>query len=295
MGLWQIRMCARWRPPKTRLATRRLSESQHSNREHEMRSLVISKSPGFVRLLAGIYLLSLFASTQSGAAASTDRFARQIVENADRIRFPQTGYQVDIKITTVAQGQEPNVRRYRVLSKGNDKALIITTAPAIDRGQIMLMRAQELWIFMPNVSRSIRLPLSQKLTGQVSNGDLARANFSGDYNPKLLRAEKVEGIEYYVLELTAARRGVTYHRVLYWVDKRSNRPYKAEFYTFSKRLLKVAYYQKFKEMGGEIRPTRLVVHDKLRKREQSILDYTDMKRRKLADKIFTKQYLKKLR
>ena len=39
----------------------------------------------------------------------------------------------------------------------------------------------------------MRLSLSQRLTGEVSNGDLARANFAGDYKPKLLRTETVDG------------------------------------------------------------------------------------------------------
>jgi len=39
----------------------------------------------------------------------------------------------------------------------------------------------------------IRLSLSQRLTGQVANGDLARANFAGDYTPKILRTETIGG------------------------------------------------------------------------------------------------------
>ena len=171
----------------------------------------------------------------------------------------------------------------------------MTMAPAVDRGQILLMRDQDLWVFMPTLSRPIRLPLSQKLTGQVANGDLARVNFSGDYHPKLLRIEKIAGRDHYLLELVAARRAITYNRVLYWVDRANYRPYKVEFYSVSRRLLKTAYYREFKQLGGAIRPTRLVLQDALRKGERSVMDYGNMKVRKLSDKIFTKQYLKKLR
>ena len=260
-----------------------------------MRYQPISNRPRFFILLTGICFASIIAFPSSEAEAKSDELARQIVEKADRIRFPKDGFQVDIRITTLSEGRDPKVRKYRIISKGNDKTLVMTTSPAIDRGQIMLMRDRDLWVFMPNISRSIRLPLSQKLTGQVANGDLARANFSGDYNPNLLRTEKVKGEAYYVLELTAARSGVTYRRVLYWVAKRDYRPYKAEFYSVSGRRLKSAYYQEFKKMGGAIRPTRLVLYDSVRKGEQSVMDYWNMKLRKFSDKVFTKQYLKKLR
>jgi outer membrane lipoprotein-sorting protein len=96
------------------------------------------------------------------------------------------------------------VRKYRVLSKGNTNSVVMVTEPASERGQILLMKGRDLWVFMPDVSQPIRLSLSQRLTGQVANGDLARANFAADYNPKLLRSEKIGNEDYHVLELTAS-------------------------------------------------------------------------------------------
>lgn len=84
----------------------------------------------------------------------------------------------------------------------------------------------------------MRLSLAQRLTGQVANGDLARANFSGDYTPKLLRSETIDGENHHVLELNAVDRSVTYQRVLYWVKQKNSYPFKAEFCSVSGRLLK---------------------------------------------------------
>ena len=47
-------------------------------------------------------------------------------------------------------------------------------------------------------------------------------------------------------------------------------------------------------MAGRLRPTQLVMTDALRAGEQSVLDYSGMKLRDLPDKVFTKDYLKKL-
>jgi hypothetical protein len=226
--------------------------------------------------------------------AGGDAVAREMLAHADRIRFPEEAFQVDIAITTTEPEASEEVRAYRILSKGNTQTLVQTTAPVVDRGQILLMRDRDLWAFMPNLSQPIRLPLSQKLTGQVANGDLARANFVGDYEPRLLRTEEIEGVGYQVLQLDAVDNGVTYRKVLYWVNEKSNRPYKAEFYALSGRLLKTGFYQEFREMGGEVRPTQLVIEDSLRKGRRSVLVYHDMVRRDLPDKIFTKDYLKKL-
>lgn len=223
-----------------------------------------------------------------------DSFARNILEKSDEIRFPAEGFQVDIDITSTAPGQAPEARKYRVLSKGNENTVVMILEPASERGQIMLMKGRDLWVFMPDVSQPIRLGLAQRLTGEVANGDLARSNFSGDYTPTLLRTEQVNGEDHFVLDLLAVDRGVTYHRVLLWVNKSNYRPLKAEFYSLSNRLMKTCTYENFQDMAGKRRPTRLVMEDALRAGEKSVLEYRQMKLRELPDKVFSKDYLKKL-
>ena len=251
-------------------------------------------------VLAAAMLPTVFATamTLAGAAAAqetaADPKAIEILKAADQVRFPGDGFQVDIAITSRRTDQTTESRKYQVLSKGNDKTLVSVTEPASERGQIILMSGRDLWVFLPSVSQPVRLSLAQRLTGQVANGDLARANFSGDYTPKLLRTETIDGEAHHVLELNAVDRSVTYQRVVYWVKQKNSHPHKAEFYSLSGRLLKSCKYENFKTMGGKIRPTRLVMDDALRAGEQSILEYDSMKLRDLPDKMFTKDYLKKL-
>lgn len=263
-------------------------------RPHAFRTFLNQRGAAWVWAVMALLLgLSAGAAAAEGAADG-DALAREMLLRADRIRFPDGGFQVDVAITTTQPDSEPDVRTYRILSKGNNRTLVQTTLPVLDRGQILLMRERDLWAFLPNLSQPIRLPLSQRLTGQVANGDLARANFVGDYEPKILRKEKIEGETYQVLQLDAVDKWITYRRVLYWVNTRNARPYKAEFYALSGRLLKTAHYQAFATLGGESRPTRILVEDALRKGHSSVLEYSNMAERDLPDKIFTKDYLKKL-
>ncbi|WP_324780034.1 outer membrane lipoprotein-sorting protein [Thiobacillus sedimenti] len=244
--------------------------------------------------LVSVLLVVLAVPARAEETGGGNALAREMLLRADRIRFPDQGFRVDVTITTTQPGSEPEVRAYRILSKGNTRTLVQTTAPAIDRDQILLMRDRDLWAFLPNLSQPIRLPLAQRLTGQVANGDLARANFSGDYEPTLLRRETIDGETYQVLQLDAVDKWVTYRRVIYWVNASSFRPFRAEYYALSGRLLKTARYQDFKSLGGAIRPTRLVIDDALRQGNRSILEYSNMVERDLPDKVFTKDYLKKL-
>ncbi|HEY2918287.1 MAG TPA: outer membrane lipoprotein-sorting protein [Candidatus Binatia bacterium] len=246
----------------------------------------------FVSFWFGLSVLCL--GDQLRVAAADEDPAKTIVEKADRIRFPHGGYQVNVKITTTSAGREADVRDYEILSKGNERTIVRTLAPASDKGQVLLMRDRDLWLYMPSISQPIRLSAAQKLTGQVANGDLARANFSGDYTPAIIRTETIENETYYVLELKAVDRSVTYHRVMYWVNKSNNWPHKAEFYAISGKLLKSCYYQNFKEVAGSVRPTTLMMVDALAEAGKSVLEYGKLQSRELPDKYFTKDYLTRL-
>jgi outer membrane lipoprotein-sorting protein len=162
--------------------------------------------------------------------------AQTIIEKADAVRFPKESFEVEVAISTQSPGKDAEERKYRILSKGGDNTVVITTEPADERGQAMLMKGRDLWMFMPTLSQPVRLPLSQRLTGQVANGDLARANFAGDYTAQLMKTEDIKGEAHHVLELNAVDKSVTYRRVVYWVRVADNRPYKAEFYSLSDRL-----------------------------------------------------------
>jgi outer membrane lipoprotein-sorting protein len=242
----------------------------------------------------GVFLLRVTAYAQPAGSPDSDEFASSIVEKADQVRFPNQGFEVSVTVTSTGGNSSAEPRKYRILSKGNENTIVLATEPASERGQVMLMKGRDLWIFLPTVSQPVRLGLAQRLTGQVTNGDLARANFVGDYQPRLLRTEKIEGESVHVLELTAVDRSVTYHRVLYWVRQSNNWPQKAEFYSLSDRLLKTCMYEDFRQLGGRTRPTRLVMHDALRGGDESVLEYADMRLRDLPDKMFTKDYLKRL-
>lgn len=232
-----------------------------------------------------------------GAAAAGDgdeALARTIVQRADDIRFPRESFQVEVRVVSTVAGQAQEPRRYRILSKGVGNTIVLTLEPSSERGQNLLMKGRELWVFMPEVSQPVRLSLSQRLTGQVSNGDLARANFAGDYTPSLVGSERIEGHDHYVLELVAAERGVTYPKVRYWVRASNHFPHKAEFFSASGRLLKVCRYEQFQPLGGRVRPTRVVMTDALKSGDESIVEYSLLRLVDLPDRTFSKEYLRRL-
>jgi outer membrane lipoprotein-sorting protein len=239
-------------------------------------------------------LCSLSAVNAQPRSPAANMFsAEEILRRADEARFPQESFEVVVKIRSSEEGSPAEERLYKVLSKGNENTIVMTVEPAAERGQILLMRGRDLWFFLPRVSQPVRLSLAQRLTGLVANGDIARANFAGDYKPHLVGTENGKE-SLYVLDLIAVDRKVTYPRVRFWVRQHDFRPHKAEFYSVSDRLLKTCRYEQFRNLGGKVRPTRLVMGDALNRTAVSILEYSDIRLRELPDEIFTKEYLRRL-
>jgi len=219
----------------------------------------------------------------------------RIIEEADKARGPGDSFRFELKITSLKPDRKDEISNFEVLVKGIDRSLVKFTYPRRDKGKIMLMVGNNLWIYIPTARNPIRISQQQRLMGQVSNGDVARTNFAQDYIPTLLREEDLEGKPSYVLELEAKTKEVTYHRIIYWVQKDILNPLKSEFYTISGKLLKTAYYQGYQEILGRERVTRLVIVDNLREGQSSIMEYSNMKIEEFPDRIFQKSYLKHVR
>jgi hypothetical protein len=245
------------------------------------------------KMLTTTVILSLLLTVS--AAVGADPSSESILNEADEVRNPQSDYTVDVTVTSVKPGKDKKVAKYEVMLKGKTKTVIKTLAPAVDRGTSMLMVDYDFWVFLPTISKALRISLQQRLLGEVANGDIARVNFSGDYVPKLIRMEKIKDIEYYVLELIAKDERVTYHRALLWIQKDNYHPLKAEFYAISGRILKTVSYEDYRKIAGRLRPSRLVLTDPLVRDQHSIIEYSNVIASSLPDKYFTQQHLKRLK
>lgn len=253
--------------------------------------------PEMSLLFAASFMLALLLTNGTLASdppVAAEQDATGILERADSIRFPEESFETRITVTNYTGDEAGDPRIYQVMSRGNENTIVLTESPASERGQALLMRGRDLWIFLPSVSQPVRLSLAQRLTGQVANGDLARANFAGDYAATLDGTENIDGVQANILKLTAAGTGVTYAQVRYWVAQDTDRPIKAEFYAVSGRLLKTSRYEDFRELAGRERPTRIVIEDALDKSKVSVLQYQTMQLEEYPERMFTREYLRRL-
>ncbi len=88
------------------------------------------------------------------------------------------------------------MHKYRVLSKGNENSVVMTTEPASERGQILLMKGRDLWIFMPDVSQPSTSITVAAANRSSSKWRLGACKFYRDYNATILRTEAIDGENY---------------------------------------------------------------------------------------------------
>ena len=236
-------------------------------------------------------LLALLLGVAGPARADE---AADLVREADRMRRPAESFVWKINITSQEAKKAPSVDGFEVFVKGGARVFVRFIAPPRNVGRSLLALGRDLWIYLPDAGKPVRIPMSQRLVGQVANGDIARADYAGDYEATLVGEESVDGVACHVLDLKAKSKEVTYAAIKYWVSKEGRRPVKAEFYAGTGTLLKTGVFDNFKNVGGALLATRLTLADAIRKDKRSVLDYGEITVRELPDKYFDKNYMKTL-
>jgi len=231
--------------------------------------------------LVGFLLTRVLVSY--AAPATPD--AEALLKRSDTFRNGWASYVVRVKITDFESGRPDEEHLYEVSQKGSDKTYVNFMSPR-DKGEHLLMLGDDMWVYLPDTSRPVRITPLERLSGDASNGDVARTNYAIDYNPVYLRAEKVGTEDCYVLDLTAKRKGATYQRILYWLRVQDARPVRAEFYLTSGKHIKSATFDEYTQAGGKSILHRLTLYDEIRHNSHSVLEYSGIAPRDLPDKLF---------
>jgi hypothetical protein len=244
----------------------------------------------------GVPLLGLLALLIVATASSVSADdAADIVRDADLARRPAQSFVWKVTVTSHEAKKDPSIDGFEVFVKGSNRVFVKFVAPPRNVGRSLLALDRDLWIYLPDAGKPVRIPLSQRLVGQVANGDIARVDYAGDYVPALAGEDTLDGVPCHVLDLKAKTKDVTYAAIKYWVSKESRRPLKAEFYAGTGTLLKTGRFASFKEVGAA-HPiaTRFTLTDAIRKDRTSIIDFLHITIREIPDKYFDKNYMKTL-
>jgi outer membrane lipoprotein-sorting protein len=177
------------------------------------------------------------------------------------------------------------------LKKGNDKIVSLFLSPASEKGRATLRLGDNMWLYIPNVGKPVRITSLQSVVGGVfNNADIMRLDYNVEYDVQNIADEKTE----YILDLKAKTAAVAYDKLKMWVDKKAVVPSKIECYAATGLLIKTLYFKERKAFEGVQRPSIIETDSPLYKGYRSIIAYANVKKRVVADEVFTLEFLGKI-
>jgi hypothetical protein len=221
------------------------------------------------------------------AMAETD--VATLLKKADAFRLSGAELRVETEIRLFKSGKLDKKRRYTVFLKPGRRSLVLFRSPS-ELGQKLLMLDDQFWIMMPRSRRPIRITPTQKLLGEASSGDLATLTWSEDYKGVITGKAVVDDVPCLVLDLKAARTGVTYAGITLYLAEADHRPVKADLYVASGKLAKVARF-KMGTLNGRRQVISMTLIDRIQIKRLTEVHYLAMRPQSLPDKVYNPAYL----
>ena len=230
-----------------------------------------------------IVLLSLFIALPARALDGA-----ALLKQLDRNLSPETYESYRKLINIEPDGKKKEFTLFTV-KKGLDKMASLFIAPASEKGRSTLRLGDNMWLYIPNVGKPVRITSLQSVVGGVfNNSDILQLDYTAEYN-----VEKIEetGSEY-LLSLKAKTKSVAYDQLRIRADKKNVLPTKIECLTEANMLIKTLYFKEVKDFGGGIkRPSVTETDSPLYKGYKSVMIFAGVKKRDFKDEVFTLTFM----
>lgn len=214
-----------------------------------------------------------------------------LLKQVDRNLNPESYESYRKLINIEPDGRKKEFTLFTV-KKGLDKVASLFLSPASEKGRSTLRLGDNMWLYIPNVGKPVRITSLQSVVGGVfNNSDILQLDYAAEYN-----VEKVDetGNEY-LLYLKAKTKTVAYDRLKIWADKAKKLPTKIECLTEANMLIKTIYFKDVKDFGGGIvRPSVIETDSPLYKGYKSVMLFAGIKERKFKDEVFTLTFMPNL-
>jgi outer membrane lipoprotein-sorting protein len=209
-------------------------------------------------------LLLLAAGVVPAAPPNAD----EIVASLDAIRRPAKSFKVHLKLTEIRDGKVGEVAEFDIYARkveGYPDFETVTRCllPESDRGKVLLSKGTSVWLLDPKSSRPVSLAY-EKVRSRLYVAYGLTTSFVSEYDSALLGVEQIEDAAREMrtchhLEMKAKKEVKTSQGLLhYWVDTKTLQPVRGQVHSASGRLLRTAYYTRYQEVLGKLRPTRLM-------------------------------------
>ena len=252
--------------------------------------------------LAGLLVLgvSTFGGAGRARAAQTPEQARALLKLIDD-RMGNAGDSTStVYIQEKRRGQVDVIYVTTVYRRSREqKFMMLFHKPKSSRGQGYLRIDKNLWFYDPSIGRWERRTERERIGNTNSRRvDLDEWRLSEEYTPVDAGEERLGAYQAYKLKLTAKPGvDVAFPTLLLWVDEDSKNVLKRQEFSLSGKLLRTAYYPKWKKVysaskrGDVWYPEEIRLFDEIEKSNQTIAVIKQVDTSSLPKGLFTKAWL----
>ncbi len=226
--------------------------------------------------------------------------ARDIIDHANELLRGKTSFsEMEMKVT---RPKWERTLRFKAWSKGSDYSMILITYPAKEKGQVFLKRQKDMWNYIPDIDKMIKIPPSMMMQSwmgsDMTNDDLVKgASIVKDYNHKILRDEIKDGYECWVIELVPKEDAVVvWGKIISWITKKGYMTLRNEYYDEDEFLINTETLTNIKNIGDRIMPTLFEITPEEKKNQKTTMEFSNIEfDLPINDDFFSIQNMKRVR
>ncbi|MCD4679717.1 MAG: outer membrane lipoprotein-sorting protein [Bacteroidales bacterium] len=226
--------------------------------------------------------------------------AKEIIVKADN-KMRGTSSESTITMKIVRPTWERTVT-FRSWEKDRKYSLTLITAPAKEKGQTFLKRDTEMWNWIPNISRLVKIPpsmLSQGWMGSDYTNDdiLKESSIVVDYIHTIIGDETISGNECYKIKLIQKEDAAgVWGNIITWVSKEEFLQLKSTYFDEDGYLVKTETASEIKMMDDRKIPTYMEIIPEDDPGHKTIVIINTIKfNTNIADGFFSQQNMKRVR
>lgn len=256
-----------------------------------------------IRTIYTSFSLALLFSLLAPAAWAQQHTDLQPTEIVRMAVDKTLGKTVTTHITMkVVRPRWTNEIRFRIWTDDYVKALVLITYPAKEKGQAYLRRNNDLWNWLPNIQKTIKLSASLMdqpwMGSDFTNEDLLnKSSFLSDYEHSIISTEEIQGLPCYkLLLLPKPEAPVVWKMVHLWISMEGFDQLKAAFFGEQGKLVRTMTADEIKNFGKVSLPSRIVMEPAAQPDHRTIIYINEFQTNTpIDDALFSLQNMKNLK
>lgn len=225
--------------------------------------------------------------------------AKEIVKLSDDLMRGDTNQGIyTMQVITPSWQRELKLDVY---NKGRNRTLIRILSPAKESGVGTLRIDNEMWNYLPQVEKTIKIPPSLMLQpwmgSDFANDDLVKeSSIVDDYTHYIEKTGLIDDRIIYKIVLTPKPdAAVTWGKLVRWIRKDDFMPMREDFYDEHGKPIKVLLYSDFGQISDRAIPKTWTMISKIKPGNSTIIRLIDVVyNEEINDNVFTLQNLKKV-